>query len=197
MTNTSARGYDDTRELMEMAVGLFEGRFKSVDQAARTVLSDPKQSNVDRLRRKFRQQGWMDKGREEFLRQSLEPSVEDDDQPEGFSDYLRVIRIRLRHPAATFRAIFTKDIFWNAPWIQMMFHMWWLTLLPVVVNLLRIALGFGLGHGFAYWNMPLFVLMSFMPLAFCLLTLEEHEGFPILLRDGSRHEVKDQEPCPA
>lgn len=32
MTSTSARGYDDTAELMEMAIGIFDGRFKSVEK---------------------------------------------------------------------------------------------------------------------------------------------------------------------
>jgi hypothetical protein len=196
MTNSSARGYDDTRELMEMAVGLFDGRFKSVDHAARSVLSDPKQSNVDRLRRKFRQQGWIDRGREEFLRQSVEGDIGPDAPPETLANYMRVIRGRLRHPVATVQAIFTKDIFWNAPWIQMTFHVWWLTLLPVVVSLARIALGFGPGEGFNYWIMAFFVFMSLMPMSFCLLTLEDHEGFPTLLGEDSRGDTMDQAACP-
>lgn len=79
----------------------------------------------------------------------------------------------------------------------MMFHVWWITLLPVVVGLARISLGFGLGEGFTYWHMPFFALVSLMPLAFCLLMLEEHEGFPSLLEDGSGSNVEDQPPCPA
>lgn len=197
MTNNSARGYDDTKELMEMAIGIFDGRFKSVEHAARSVLSDPKQSNVDRLRRKFRQQDWMNKGREEFLRRSLEPDVAQDGREATFSDYVRVIVLKLRHPMTTVQAIFTRDIFWNAPWIQMMFHVWWITLLPVPVSLARVGLGFGLGEGFTYWHMPFFALGSLMPLAFCLLTLEEHEGFPILLGDGNHHDVEDQDALPA
>ncbi len=189
MTNSRTRGYDDTRELMEMAVGIFDGRFKSVDHAARSVLADPKQSNVDRLRRKFRQQDWMDRGREEFLRQSLEPEDVDDCPSATFSDHVRVIGLRLGHPLTTVRAIFTRDVFLNAPWIQMMFHMWWLGLLPVVVSLVRVGLGFGMGEGFTYWHMPFFVIMSLMPLSFCLLMLEEHQGFPTLFesRDESGH----------
>lgn len=197
MTSTSARGYDDTAELMEMAIGIFDGRFKSVENAARSVLSNPTQSNVDRLRRKFRQQDWMNKGRQEFLRRSLEPDVVQSGREATFSEYVRVIPVRLRHPVTTIRAIFIRDIFWNAPWIQMMFHVWWITLLPVVVGLARISLGLGLGEGFTYWHMPFFALVSLMPLAFCLLMLEEHEGFPSLLEDGSGSNVEDQPPCPA
>lgn len=197
MTSSSARGYDDTKELMEMAIGIFDGRFKSVENAARSVLSDPTQSNVDRLRRKFRQQNWMNKGREEFLRRSLEPDVVQDGRETTFSDYIRVILLRLRHPVTTVQAIFTRDIFWNAPWIQMMFHVWWLTLLPILVSLARFGLGFGLAEGFTYWHMPFFALVSLMPLAFCLLTLEEHQGFPILLGDGNHQGVEDHDALPA
>ena len=61
-TREMQRGYDDTGYLSEMAAGLVSRRFTSVDEAARAVLDDEAGSNVDRLRRKFREQGWYEKG---------------------------------------------------------------------------------------------------------------------------------------
>lgn len=60
--NEMQRGYDDTRYLTEMASGLVSRRYASVDEAAKAVLCEDAGSNVDRLRRKFREQGWYEKG---------------------------------------------------------------------------------------------------------------------------------------
>ncbi|MNU39079.1 hypothetical protein D3C71_277670 [compost metagenome] len=60
--NEMQRGYDDTNYLTEMATGLVSRRYASVDEAAKAVLREDAGSNVDRLRRKFREQGWYDKG---------------------------------------------------------------------------------------------------------------------------------------
>ncbi|NTF17792.1 hypothetical protein G6L37_05215 [Agrobacterium rubi] len=56
------RGYDDTAYLAEMADGVIRKRFTSVDEAARSVLGEDGGSNVDRLRRKYREQNWHDRG---------------------------------------------------------------------------------------------------------------------------------------
>lgn len=48
------RGYDDKENLMKMAVGLDDGTFSSVHQAARFVLDEDGGPNVDRLPRKYR-----------------------------------------------------------------------------------------------------------------------------------------------
>jgi hypothetical protein len=194
MTSSSARGYDDTKELMEMAVGIFDGRFKSVDHAARSVLPDPKQSNVDRLRRKFREQDWMDKGREEFLRQSLEPDRAEASQPARHSDaeYLRAIRLRLRHPMDSVTAILTKDVFWNAFPVQLMFHIGWLLLLGPAMIVLSVTLGFGTGEEFTYWHPPIFLVGSVISLLASLAMLEEYQGFPSLISHGSGTGHKDE-----
>ncbi len=56
------RGYDDSALLKRMADGLVSREFGSVDEAAKAVLEEDSGSNVDRLRRKFREQGWYEKG---------------------------------------------------------------------------------------------------------------------------------------
>jgi hypothetical protein len=62
------RGYDDTKYLEAMGHGIMTGEYSSVEQAARTVLQEDGGSNVDRLRRKFRQDGWFVKSRDEYVR---------------------------------------------------------------------------------------------------------------------------------
>jgi hypothetical protein len=56
------RGYDDRALLKRMADGLVSREFGSVDEAAKSVLGEESSSNVDRLRRKFREQGWYERG---------------------------------------------------------------------------------------------------------------------------------------
>jgi hypothetical protein len=56
------RGYDDSALLKRMADGLVSREFSSVDEAAKAVLGEDTGSNVDRLRRKFREQGWYERG---------------------------------------------------------------------------------------------------------------------------------------
>lgn len=68
---TEKRGYDDTTLLAEMAKGIIECRYSSVDNAAKHVLGEPAGSNVDRLRRKFRQGQWLEKGRNAWLDEQL------------------------------------------------------------------------------------------------------------------------------
>lgn len=62
MTSTAQRGYDDTGYLQEMAKGLIVRTWGSVDEAAKAVLGEEAGSNVDRLRRKFREQNWYERG---------------------------------------------------------------------------------------------------------------------------------------
>lgn len=68
---TEQRGYDDTTLLAEMAKGIIECRYSSVDGAAKRVLGEAAGSNVDRLRRKFRQGQWLEKGRDAWLKEQL------------------------------------------------------------------------------------------------------------------------------
>ncbi len=67
-TEKEMRGYDDTKYLEAMGMGIMTGEYTSVEHAARTVLNEVSGSNVDRLRRKFRQDGWFIKGRDNFIR---------------------------------------------------------------------------------------------------------------------------------
>jgi hypothetical protein len=189
MTN-STRGYDDTHELMEMAVGIFDGRFKSVEHAARSVLPDASQSNIDRLRRKFRQQAWIDKGRQEFLRRAAAPTETPDDDypPASFADYIRAIGIRIRHPRATLRSIFSKDAIWEAPYIPSTFLAFCLAFPPIIPGCIALVIGRQLPEDFSLWQIPAFSLLSLLPLSFCLLALEAYEGFPNLLPEDHGHQ---------
>jgi hypothetical protein len=65
------RGYDDTTYLTEMAEGMVTRRFASVEDAAKTVLDETGGSNVDRLRRKFREQGWYERGLESYVQAEI------------------------------------------------------------------------------------------------------------------------------
>jgi hypothetical protein len=61
-TVETIKGYDDSAYLQEMAGGIITRRFNSVDEAAKAVLGEDSGSNVDRLRRKYREQNWHEKG---------------------------------------------------------------------------------------------------------------------------------------
>jgi hypothetical protein len=65
--NDTTRGYPDDKYLKEMAAGVISKRFGSVDEAAKAVLNEEAGSNVDRLRRKFREQDWFARGLAEYV----------------------------------------------------------------------------------------------------------------------------------
>lgn len=69
MTDRQAnlRGYDDSRYLKEMADGIIVRRYASVEDAAKSVLGEDTGSNIDRLRRKFREQNWYDRGLNDYV----------------------------------------------------------------------------------------------------------------------------------
>jgi hypothetical protein len=64
---TKIRGYDDSALLKVMADGLVAREYASVEEAAKAVLSEDSGSNVDRLRRKFREQGWYERGLNDYV----------------------------------------------------------------------------------------------------------------------------------
>lgn len=66
-TNETTKGYDDSASLKAMADGIITRRFNSVDEAAKAVLGEEAGSNVDRLRRKYREQNWHEKGLSAFV----------------------------------------------------------------------------------------------------------------------------------
>lgn len=66
------KGYDDRFRLREMAIGVVTRRFGSVDEAAKSVLGEEAGSNVDRLRRKFREQQWYERGLKEYVDAEIE-----------------------------------------------------------------------------------------------------------------------------
>lgn len=65
--NETTRGYDDTETLRRMSAGIFSREFGSVDEAAKAVLKEDGGSNVDRLRRKYREQNWHERGLSEYV----------------------------------------------------------------------------------------------------------------------------------
>lgn len=66
------RGYDDTELLTRMARGLILREFSSVDDAAKTVIGDAHPSNAERLRRKFREQNWYERGLQDYVTSEIE-----------------------------------------------------------------------------------------------------------------------------
>ncbi len=67
ITGETIKGYDDSAYLKAMAEGIITRQFNSVDEAAKTVLNEEGGSNVDRLRRKYREQNWHEKGLAAFV----------------------------------------------------------------------------------------------------------------------------------
>ncbi|NTF17011.1 hypothetical protein G6L37_01030 [Agrobacterium rubi] len=63
----SIRGYDDSPYLKEMADGVIIRKYASVEDAAKSVLGEDSGSNVDRLRRKFREQQWYERGLNDYV----------------------------------------------------------------------------------------------------------------------------------
>jgi hypothetical protein len=63
----SIRGYDDSPYLKEMADGVIVRKYASVEDAAKSVLGEDSGSNVDRLRRKFREQHWYERGLNDYV----------------------------------------------------------------------------------------------------------------------------------
>lgn len=63
----SIRGYDDSPYLKEMADGVIVRKYASVEDAAKSVLGEDSGSNVDRLRRKFREQNWYERGLNDYV----------------------------------------------------------------------------------------------------------------------------------
>ena len=66
-TNKTSKEYDDSANLRAMANGIIMRQFNSVDEAAKAVLGEDGGLNVDRLRRKYREQNWHEKGLAAFV----------------------------------------------------------------------------------------------------------------------------------
>ncbi|MCS4089118.1 hypothetical protein [Rhizobium sp. BK176] len=80
------RGYDDSHYLKEMSDGIITRRFTSVEEAAKAVLDEEAGSNVDRLRRKFREQNWYERGLNDYVkaeinRRAAETAPHEQDHP--------------------------------------------------------------------------------------------------------------------
>lgn len=70
-TDHKVRGYDDSAYLKQMADGLVTREYGAVDEAAKAVLDEESGSNVDRLRRKFREQGWYERGLQDYVQTEI------------------------------------------------------------------------------------------------------------------------------
>jgi hypothetical protein len=108
------RGYDDTKYLEAMGRGIMLGEYSSVEQAARSVLGEASGSNVDRLRRKFRQEGWFVKSRDEYVRElryGPKPHIAYEGQPKSWGYTLRGGMRFWRNPVSHSRRILTERYF--------------------------------------------------------------------------------------
>lgn len=104
------RGYDDNALLKEMASGIITRQFSSVDVAAKSVIGDRHPSNAERLRRKFREQGWYERGlaayvNGEIARRSATAIGVDYSQTELHQRRKRKIISMLRIPAAAMLSV--------------------------------------------------------------------------------------------
>lgn len=97
------RGYDDTINLTEMASGLVSRRFSSVDEAAKAVLAEDGGSNVDRLRRKFREQNWYEKGLSDHI--DAEISRRGLIEEPSYHKIFRRLKESMCHPFIPFRRV--------------------------------------------------------------------------------------------
>lgn len=88
------RGYDDTPMLRDMAEGMFSRKYGSVDEAARAVTGEDGGSNVDRLRRKFRTDGWFEKGLNDYVEATIKERG-------------------LVAPGMTSRVVYVDSLFWS------------------------------------------------------------------------------------
>jgi hypothetical protein len=93
------KGYDDSPYLQAMADGIITRTYGSVDEAAKAVLGEEGGSNVDRLRRKYREQNWHEKGLAAYVetviaRRDLIPAP-------GHMKLLTRVTARLSNPATT------------------------------------------------------------------------------------------------
>lgn len=104
----TTRGYDDTNYLKEMAAGVISKRFSSVDEAAKAVLNEEGGSNVDRLRRKFREQDWYARGLAEYVEAEI-ASRGLIEEP-GHLRFFRSVRGTLLFPSRLKRKTWTNGI---------------------------------------------------------------------------------------
>lgn len=135
------RGYDDTQELKKMARGIMTGEYTSVEQAARAVLNEDGGSNVDRLRRKFRQDNWFVKGRDDYFVELLsgpQPRLMYGDDINSWSYLLKAWRRFMRNPIASTMRIQRSESFWERESTVAIMYIGWIIQFPTLVFLLTI-----------------------------------------------------------
>lgn len=106
-TSETIKGYDDSAYLKAMADGIITRQFNSVDEAAKAVLGEEGGSNVDRLRRKYREQNWHEKGLAAFV--EAEIARRDLIAAPAHMKLLHALRTRLASPMTTAVQAFTAS----------------------------------------------------------------------------------------
>lgn len=104
-TGETLKGYDDSAYLQVMADGIITRKYNSVDEAAKAVLGEDGGSNVDRLRRKYREQNWHEKGLAAYV--EAEIAKRDLIKAPGHVKLLTKLSARLTSPATTALQVFT------------------------------------------------------------------------------------------
>lgn len=104
-TGETFKGYDDSAHLKAMADGIITRKYNSVDEAAKAVLGEEGGSNIDRLRRKYREQNWHEKGLAAYV--EAEIAKRDLIAAPTHMKLLAVLTDRLASPATTALQAFT------------------------------------------------------------------------------------------
>lgn len=104
-TGETFKGYDDSAHLKAMADGIITRKYNSVDEAAKAVLGEEGGSNVDRLRRKYREQNWHDKGLTAYV--EAEIAKRDLIKAPGHMKLLAQMKSRFASPVSTVSHGFT------------------------------------------------------------------------------------------
>lgn len=112
MKTHSVRGYDDTQSLTEMADGIISGKYASVTDAAKSVLNEDGGSNVDRLRRKYRDEKWFEqalRGLHDEIGDKAKETPDTLSLREMVIDFFAVLSIPYRSPVKFLKEVFTMQ----------------------------------------------------------------------------------------
>lgn len=135
MNTKNARGYDDTLHLEQMAKGIIEGRYSSVTEAAKKVLGEDAGSNVDRLRRKFRDDGSFQRGREGYVEKATMSNHEETEVEKvsffvGLFEIVKALSRFYRSPLLYLKGIFFTT-YMHSLFIRMLTFGWIIGLINV------------------------------------------------------------------
>lgn len=163
------KGYDDTKELKAMAAGIKNGIYTSVEQAAKAVLADPRQSNVDRLRRKFREQDW-------HLQTARTP-IRELPTPNG-RECVEILKKRLRNPWKTIARMYSRDVRSDYPFITAMALLSSIPVILLVTDIPKDLIAHHTISGKLLLGIGVEAALATFIHLLCMLSLERFEGFP-------------------